>query len=33
MPDICNDDRFEVIAEYKKQLIEGMYFSVSPWLS
>lgn len=33
MPDICNDNRFEVIAEHKKPLIDGVYFSVSPWLN
>lgn len=30
MPDICNDNRFEVIAEYKKRLIEGTNIESSP---
>lgn len=30
MPDICGDNRFEVIAEYKKNLIEGTNIESSP---
>lgn len=30
MPDICGDNRFEVIAEYKKRLIEGTNIESRP---
>lgn len=30
MPDICGDNRFEIIAEYKKRLIDGTNIQSSP---
>ncbi len=30
MSDICGDNRFEIIAEYKKQLIEGTNIESCP---
>ena len=30
MPNVCGDNRFEIIAEYKKQLIEGTNIESSP---